>query len=98
MDNKNDNKNIKNRLFQTLQNKSPKNHPFLLEEDSSQPVAALRPKKLQDISSPSHAKLTTAFKQGKLILNPFTSPEIIKKRPQEVEQEKLSKEAKSIVE
>ena len=93
-----DNKNIKNRLFQTLQNRSPKNHPFLLEEETNQTAATLRPKKLQDISSPSHGKLTTAFKQGKLILNPFTSPEIMKKRPQEVEQEKLSKEAKSLVE
>lgn len=93
-----DNKNIKNRLFQTLQNKSPKNHPFLLEEETNPPLAALRPKKLQDISSPSHAKLTTAFKQGKLILNPFNSPDPLKKKPQEVEQEKLSKEAKMIVE
>ena len=88
--------NIKNRLFQTLQNRSPKNHPFLLEEDTTQ-QPALRPKKLQDISSPSNARLTPTYKQGKLILNPFNSPEVMKKKPQEVEQEKLSKEAKSIV-
>ena len=37
------------------------------------------------------------YKQGKLLLKPLQSPEIAKKKPTEVAQERLSKEAKSML-
>jgi len=73
-----DNRSIKNRLYQTNINKSPK-HQFLLEEDTLAPV--LKPKKLQEGLSPTNVKINPMFRSGKLTLNSAASPEAIKKIP-----------------
>ncbi len=74
-------KPIKNRLYQTLGQRSPK-HAFLLEEGSHELAPTLKPKKMQDAATLSHAKSNPIFKQGKLVLNQMTGPEISKKIPQ----------------
>lgn len=53
---------------------------------------------MQEGSSPTNAKLSPIYNHGKMLLHSFSSPDIIKKKPKEVVQEKLSKEAKSIIE
>lgn len=85
-----ENRSIKNRLYQTLANKSPK-HPFLLEEDSAPLAPVLRPRKLQDSSSPTLVRALPIFKQGRLVLNPLPEAEAVKRKPKEVPAEKLSK-------
>lgn len=92
-----ENRSIKNRLYQNLGQRSPK-HPFLLEDTSNQHQPMLRPKKMQDPTAVTHGKPTPMYQHGKLVLNPLASPEVTKKRPQLVEAEKLSKEAKSMLE
>jgi hypothetical protein len=91
------NRSIKNRLFQTLGNRSPK-HAFLLEEGQNFLAPILKPKKSQEGLTPTNAKSMPMYKSGKLLLNPTPAPEVIKRKPQEVIEEKLSKEAKSIIE
>lgn len=77
-------KSIKNRLFQTLNNRSPK-HTFLLEQDKSYLAPVLKPKKLQEELLPTLAKTNPIYKSGKLLLNNLsTTPEIPKKKPKEV--------------
>lgn len=78
-----ENRSIKNRLFQTLMNKSPK-HPFLLEDDKSNLSSVLKPKKMQEDPTPKNAKTQPIYKSGKLLLNQISSPEIYKKKPMEV--------------
>lgn len=67
------NKSIKNRLFQTLGNRSPKAN-FLLEE--GQPVLApiLKPKKSQEGPTLNNVKSMPMFKSGKMLLNPIPTP------------------------
>lgn len=91
------NRSIKNRLFQTLGNRSPK-QAFLLEEGQALLAPILKPKKSQEGLTPTNAKALPMYKSGKLLLNPLPATEVVKKKPKEVMEEKLSKEAKSIVE
>ena len=78
-----ENKSIRNRLFQTLANKSPK-HPFLLEDTTNQLAPVLKPKKMQDPVAATHGKPIPIYKQGKMVLNSLPSPEVLKKKPTKV--------------
>ena len=75
-----ENKPIKNRLYQALQNRSPK-HPFLLE-DPNKPAPILKPKKIQEASTSSHRKPVPVYHQGKLLLSPIPTAEQNRKRPE----------------
>ena len=57
----------------------------------------LKPKQSHETFTPKNGKPLPMFKSGKLLLNPLPA-EVIRKKPQEVIEEKLSKEAKSILE
>ena len=75
-----ENKQIKNRLYQALHNRSPK-HPFLLE-DPNKPASILRPKKMQEVSTASHRKPVPVYQQGKLMLSPIPAAEQNRKKPE----------------
>ena len=91
-------KSIKKRLFQTSNSKSPKHSMFLEEDKVDGPV--LRPRKLQDgPTTLNHAKSMPMFQQGKVKLGPVqTKYKVPERRPKEVEEKKLSREARSMLE
>lgn len=78
------NRSIKNRLFQTLGNRSPK-QPFMLDEGQTPLAPILKPKRSQEslTLTPSNARALPMYKLTRgAMLSPVAGEH--RKRPQEV--------------
>ena len=92
-----ENKSLKNRLYLSLIQKTPK-PSYLLEQNSSSPAKPLKPKVLQENTFHVHRSPQTYFNQGKFSISMKNKESGKVVKPKEVEVEKLSKEAKVIME